>query len=188
MAGRIEARLKELNITLPEAAAPVASYVAAVRTGNLIFVSGQVTRNNDKLEYVGKLGREFDVAQGQQAARLCALNIIAQLKKALAGNLDRVKRCVKVTGFVNGTPEFADQPKVINGASDLLVDVFGEAGKHARAAVGMGSLPLGVAVEVEAVFEVAGGGAGTARAAGRTAARTARKPARKTVRRSPRRR
>jgi enamine deaminase RidA (YjgF/YER057c/UK114 family) len=155
MAGKIDARLKQLGITVPATAAPVANYVPTVRTGNLLFVSGQVTFKDGKAEYIGKLGREFNVEQGQQAARLCALNIIAQVKNALGGDLDRVTRCVKVTGFVNAIPDFTDQPKVVNGASDLLVEVFGEAGKHARAAVGTGSLPLGVAVEVEAIFEVA---------------------------------
>ena len=155
MAGKIDAHLKQLGITVPSASAPAANYVPTVRTGNLLFVAGQVTFKDGKAEYIGKLGREFNVEQGQQAARLCALNIIAQVKNALGGDLDRVKRCVKVTGFVNAIPDFTDQPKVVNGASDLLVEVFGEAGKHARAAVGTGSLPLGVAVEVEAIFEVA---------------------------------
>jgi enamine deaminase RidA (YjgF/YER057c/UK114 family) len=155
MSGKIESRLKELGLTLPAATTPAANYVPTVRTGNLVFVAGQVTLNNGKLEYVGKLGREFGVEDGQKAARLCALNIIAHLKNACDGDLDRVRRCVRVGGFVNAVPEFGDHPKVINGASDLFVQVFGEAGKHARAAVGVGSLPFGVAVEVEAVFEVA---------------------------------
>ncbi|MGQ0663713.1 MAG: RidA family protein [Pseudomonadota bacterium] len=154
MAGRIEARLQELGIALPSAAVPVANYVPFVRTGDLVFVSGQITLQDGKPEFIGKLGREFGVAAGREAARLCAINILAQLKAAL-GDLDRVKRCVKLTGFVNSTPEFADHPKVINGASDLMVEVLGEAGRHARAAVGAASLPLGVAVEVEAVFEAA---------------------------------
>jgi enamine deaminase RidA (YjgF/YER057c/UK114 family) len=155
MSGKIESRLKELGLTLPAATTPAANYVPTVRTGNLVFVAGQVTLNNGKLEYVGKLGREFGIEDGQKAARLCALNIIAHLKNACGGDLDRVRRCVRVGGFVNAVPEFGDHPKVINGASDLFVEVFGEAGKHARAAVGVGSLPFGVAVEVEAVFEVA---------------------------------
>lgn len=155
MSGKIESRLKELGLTLPAATTPAANYVPTVRTGNLVFVAGQVTLDNGKLEYVGKLGREFGVEDGQKAARLCALNIIAHLKNACDGDLDRVRRCVRVGGFVNAVPEFGDHPKVINGASDLFVQVFGEAGKHARAAVGVGSLPFGVAVEVEAVFEVA---------------------------------
>ncbi|HEX6978498.1 MAG TPA: RidA family protein [Alphaproteobacteria bacterium] len=155
MSGKIEARLKELGISLPAATTPAANYVPTVRTGNLVFVAGQVTLKDGKLEYVGKLGREYGVEDGQKAARLCALNVLAHLKNACDGDLDRVRRCVRVGGFVNAVPEFGDHPKVINGASDLFVEVFGEAGKHARAAVGVGSLPFGVAVEVEAVFEVA---------------------------------
>ena len=119
----------------------------------LAFVSGQVTSWNGEIKYKGKLGKEVGIEEGQQAARICALNIIAQLK-AVLGDLDRVKRCLKLGVFVNSTPEFTDQPKVANGASDLMVEVFGEAGKHARFAVSAGSLPLGCAVEVDAVFEV----------------------------------
>lgn len=155
MAGKIDARIKELKIELPKAAAPAANYVPFVIAGKLLFTAGQVTFWNGELKFVGKLGREFSVEQGYEAARLCALNIVAQAKAACGGDLDKIKRCVKVVGFVNCTPEFTDQPKVINGASDLLVQVFGDAGKHARSAVGMGSLPLGVATEVEAVFELA---------------------------------
>jgi enamine deaminase RidA (YjgF/YER057c/UK114 family) len=155
MAGRIEAKLKELGIELPTPPAPVASYVPYVRTGNLVFVSGQVTLGPKGLEYVGIVGKDFSTAEGQAAARLCAINVIAQLKAALDGDLDRVTRCVKVTGFVNAVPGYAEHPEVINGASNLFGDVFGEAGRHARAAVGAGSLPRNVAVEVEAIFEVA---------------------------------
>jgi enamine deaminase RidA (YjgF/YER057c/UK114 family) len=155
MPGKIDARLKQLGITLPDAGAPAANYVPTVQSGNLVFIAGQITLNNGKREFVGKLGREFGVEDGQKAARLCALNIIAHLRNACGGDLDRVKRCVRVGGFVNGTPDFLDQPQVINGASNLLVEVFGDAGKHARAAVGVASLPFGVAVEVEATFEVA---------------------------------
>jgi enamine deaminase RidA (YjgF/YER057c/UK114 family) len=140
---------------LPSLSAPAANYVPTVRSGNLLFVAGQVTFQDGKVQYVGKLGREFGVDEGQKAARLCALNIMAHVRGALGGDLDRVKRCVRLGGFVNAVPDFTDHPKVVNGASDLIVEVFGEAGKHARAAVGCGSLPLGVAVEVEAVFEVA---------------------------------
>ncbi len=154
MAGKIDARLKELGITLPEAPMPVANYVPAVRSGNLLFVSGQVPMEGGKPQFIGKLGREFKIEDGQKAARLCALNVIAQVRAALGGDLDKVKRCVRVGGFVNCTPEFGDQPQVINGASDLFVQVFGDAGKHARAAVGVSALPRGVAAEVEAVFEV----------------------------------
>ena len=154
MAGRIDARLKELDITLPKAASPVANYVPFVVTGNLVFVSGQVTLGPNGLEYVGQVGKEFTVEQGQAAARLCALNVVAQLREACGGNLDRVKRCVKVTGFVNAVPGFAQPPEVENGASDTFEQVFGDIGTHARAAVGAGSLPRNVAVEVEAIFEI----------------------------------
>ena len=151
---KIDARLKELGIELPTPAKPVATYVGWVRTGNLVFTSGQVPLKDGKFEFQGKVGKDFSVEEGAKAARLCAINVLAQVKDACGGNLDRVRRCVKVLGFVNGTPEFADQPKVINGASDLIVEVFGDRGKHARSAVGSGSLPINVAVEVEAIFEV----------------------------------
>lgn len=154
MAGRIEARLRDLGLELPQAAAPVAAYVPVVRTGNLLFTSGQITLWNGELRHVGKLGAGLTVEQGQEAARLCALNILAQAKAALDGDLDRVVRVVKLVGFVNSTPDFTDQPKVVNGASELMLAVFGDAGRHARSAVSAGSLPLGVAVEVEAIFEV----------------------------------
>lgn len=154
MAGKIDARLKELGITIPEGVAPAGNYVPAVRSGNLVFVAGQIPLEGGKPQFIGKLGREFKVEDGQKAARLCAINIISQLRAALGGDLDKVKRIVRVGGFVNAVPDFTDQPQVINGASDLLVQIFGEAGKHARAAVGVSSLPRGVAVEVEAVAEV----------------------------------
>ena len=155
MAGRLDARLKELGITLPEAPTPAANYVPFVRSGNLVFIAGQIPMEGGKPQFIGKLGREMKVEDGQKAARLCALNVVAQLRAALGGDLDRVKRCVRVGGFVNCTPEFTDQPQVVNGASDLIVQIFGDAGKHARAAVGTSSLPRGVATEVEAIFEVA---------------------------------
>ena len=155
MAGKIEARLKELNIELPKAAAPAANYVPYVLAGKTLYVAGQVTFWNGELKFLGKVGREFSIEQGQQAARLCALNILAQAKAACDGDLDRIKRCCKVGGFVNCPPDFQDHPKVINGASDLLVEVLGDAGKHARFAVGAGSLPFGVATEVDAIFELA---------------------------------
>jgi enamine deaminase RidA (YjgF/YER057c/UK114 family) len=155
MAGRIEGRLKELKLELPTAAKPVANYVPVVRTGNLAFVSGQVTVQNGEFKFIGKLGREFTLEQGQQAARLCGMNILAQLKAALDGDLDRVKRCVKLVVFVNSLDDFKDQPKVANGVSDLMVEVFGDAGRHARSAIGVNVLPLDVAVEAEAIFEVA---------------------------------
>lgn len=153
MAGIIDARLKELGVTLPDAPAPAANYVPYVQTGNLVFVSGQISQGPDGL-IKGRLGADMDVAAGAAAARRCGLSLIAQAKAALGGDLDRVARVVKLSGFVNSTPEFADQPKVVNGCSDLMVEVFGDAGRHARAAVSAPALPLGVAVEIEAVFEV----------------------------------
>jgi enamine deaminase RidA (YjgF/YER057c/UK114 family) len=155
MSGKIDARLKELGITLPEPPAPVASYVPYVVSGNLVFVSGQITLSAEGLKYVGKVGADISLEDGKAAARLCAVNVIAQVKAACGGDLDRVKRCVKVGVFVNAVPDFTQHPEVANGASDLFQDVFGDAGKHARAAVGAGSLPRGVAAEVEAVFEIA---------------------------------
>ena len=155
MSGKIDARLKELGITLPEPPAPVASYVPTVVSGNLVFVSGQVTLSAEGLKYVGKVGADISLEDGKAAARLCAVNVIAQVKAACGGDLDRVRRCVRVGVFVNATPDFTQHPEVANGASDLFQDVFGDAGKHARAAVGAGSLPRGVAAEVEAVFEIA---------------------------------
>ncbi|MBL8907627.1 MAG: RidA family protein [Rhizobiales bacterium] len=152
--GQIDKRLAELGITLPVPAKPVANYVGWVRTGNLVFTAGQVPLKDGKIEFQGKLGKDYTVEQGAEAARICAINVVAQLKDAVGGDLDRIKRIVKVVGFVNGVPDFADHPKVINGASDLLVEIFGDKGRHARSAVGSGSLPVNVAVEVEAVAEV----------------------------------
>jgi enamine deaminase RidA (YjgF/YER057c/UK114 family) len=152
---RIEDRLKELDITLPTPPSPVASYVPYVVSGNLVFISGQITLAPDGLKYIGTVGKEISVDDAKAAARLCAVNVIAQLKAACGGDLDRVKRVVKVTAFVNAAPGFTQHPEVANGASDLFVAVFGDAGKHARAAVGAGSLPRNVAVEVDAVFELA---------------------------------
>ena len=154
MAGRIEKILAETKIELPKAAAPVANYVPTVQAGNLLFTAGQVTVWNGEFKFVGKLGKEYTVEQGQQAARLCGLNVLAQVRAALGGDLDRVKRCVRLGVFVNSTDDFTDQPKVANGVSDLMVEVFGEAGKHARSAVGVNVLPLNLAVEVDAVFEI----------------------------------
>jgi len=154
MSGKIAARLAELKIELPKAAAPVANYVPVVITGNQAFVSGQVTVWNGEFKYIGRLGKEFQVEDGQKAARLCGHNIVAQLQSAL-GDLDRVKRCVKLNVFVNSAPDFTDQPKVANGVSDFMVEMFGNAGKHARSAVGVAQFPLGVAVEVDATFEIA---------------------------------
>ena len=155
MAGQIEARLQELGIELPQPAAPVANYVAYVISGKLIFVSGQVPIEGGVFKHVGKLGGEIGVEEGQAAARLCGINIIAQVKQALGGDLDRVTRIVKLGGFVNSAGDFTQQPQVINGVSDLMGEVFGDKGKHARAAVSAASLPAGVAVEVDAVVEFA---------------------------------
>lgn len=155
MTGRIETRLAELGIVLPPAAAPVANYVPFVVSGGLVFVSGQVGMADGKPRYLGRLGADLDVDTGYQAARLCGLNLLVQLKAACGGDLDRVRQVVRLGGFVNCTPEFTDHPKVVNGASDLMVEVFGDTGRHARAAVGAPSLPLGVAVEVEGVFAIA---------------------------------
>lgn len=150
-----DARLAALKIELPNPAAPAANYVPTVIAGNLLFVAGQITIFNGEVRYLGKLGAGVDIDTGKQAARLCGLNIISQARNALGGSLDRIKRCVKVGGFVNCTPEFIDHPQVVNGASDLMVEVFGDAGKHARFAVGAVSLPRGVSVEVDAIFEIA---------------------------------
>ena len=152
--GQIDKRLAELGITLPVPAKPVANYVGWVRTGNLVYTAGQVSLKDGKIEYQGKVGSDYSVEDAQKAARLCAINIIAQIKEACDGDLDRVRRIVKLVGFVNAVPEFTDHPKVVNGASDVMVEVFGDRGKHARSAVGSGSLPINVAVEVEAIAEV----------------------------------
>ena len=148
----VEQTLAEKGITLPAAPMPAANYVPFVQTGNLVFISGQISADDNGL-ITGKLGDTTSLEDGAAAARRCGLALIAQLKAAI-GNLDRVTRVVKLTGFVNSTPDFTDQPKVINGCSDLMVEVFGEAGRHARAAVSAPALPFGVAVEIEAVFEV----------------------------------
>jgi enamine deaminase RidA (YjgF/YER057c/UK114 family) len=155
MTGKIDARLSALGIVLPTPPAPVASYVPYVVSGHLVFISGQVTAAPDGLKYIGIVGADLSLEDGKAAARLCAINVLAQAKTACGGDLDRVKRCVKLTVFVNAAPGFTQHPEVANGASDLIVEVFGEAGRHARAAVGAGSLPRNVACEVEAVFEIA---------------------------------
>jgi enamine deaminase RidA (YjgF/YER057c/UK114 family) len=154
MTGKIDARLAALGLSLPDAPMPAANYVPWVQTGSLVFVSGQISQGPEGL-IKGKLGADLDVAAGAAAARSCALSLMAQLRAACGGDLDRVVRVVKLTGFVNSTPDFTDQPRVVNGCSDLLVEVFGEAGRHARSAVSAGSLPLGVAVEIEGIFEIA---------------------------------
>jgi len=148
----IAQKLSELNISVPEAAAPAANYVPYMRSGNLLFISGQLPFENGQLIHKGRLGENVSIEDGYKAARQCAINIIAQIKAA--GGLEKVARIVRLGGFVNSTADFTDQPKVVNGASDLFVAVFGDAGRHARAAVGSPSLPLGVAVEVDAVVEL----------------------------------
>lgn len=153
MSDKYETRLSELGIALPEAPAPAANYVPYVIVGNLIFVSGQISMDENGL-ICGKLGHNFSIEQGQAAAKTCAINLIAQLKSACDGDLGRLVRVVKLGGFVNSTLDFTQHPEVINGASDVIADVFGDAGKHARAAVGCSSLPRGVAVEVEGIFQI----------------------------------
>ena len=150
----IDKRLAEIGIELPAPASPVANYVGWVRSGNFVFTSGQLPLRDGKLLHQGIVGQEVSVQDATQAARLCAINIIAQLKQACDGNLDRIRRIVKLVGFVNGAPGFDEHPEVINGASDLMVEVFGDKGKHARAAVGAGSLPRNVPVEIDAVAEI----------------------------------
>lgn len=154
MAGVVESLLSELGLALPAAPLPAANYVPVVQTGNLLFVSGQISRSPDGEEIAGKLGLDLSIEDGQRAARICALNILAQVKAAV-GDLDRVTRIVRLNGFVNSTPDFTDHPKVINGASDLMGQVLGEKGKHSRCALGVAGLPFGVAVEIDAVVEVA---------------------------------
>jgi enamine deaminase RidA (YjgF/YER057c/UK114 family) len=154
MAGTIEKKLEELEIVLPTPAAPVANYVGFVRSGNLLFVSGQLCFAGGALLAIGKLGGTVSIEQGQAAARACGINLLAQLKAAL-GDLDKVVRVVRLGGFINATPDFLDAPKVMNGASDLMVAVFGEKGRHARTTVGVAALPADAAVEVEGIFEVA---------------------------------
>jgi enamine deaminase RidA (YjgF/YER057c/UK114 family) len=150
----IEAKLTSLGIVLPTPAAPVANYVGFVKSGNQVFISGQLPLENGALKFIGKVGAEISADDAKKAARLCAINILAQLKVACEGDLQRAVKCVKLGIFVNGEANFKDHPAVANGASDLMVEVLGDAGKHARAAVGAGSLPFGVAVEVDAIFEI----------------------------------
>jgi len=151
--GIIDARLEQLQVVLPSATKPVANFVPCVQTGNLLFVSGQIPTWNGELRYVGRVGAEISVDDARAAARLCALNVLAQAR-AFLGTLDRVKQVCQLHGFVNAVPGFIHHPAVVNGASDLLVEVFGESGKHSRFAVGAGSLPFNVAVEVAAVLEL----------------------------------
>jgi enamine deaminase RidA (YjgF/YER057c/UK114 family) len=154
MAGRIEERLAELGIELPRAPAPAAAYVPYTRAGDLLFVAGQLPVHLGELRYVGRIGEEFSVEEGQAAARQCGVNLIAQVADALNGDLDRLVRVVKLGGFVSATPAFKDHPKVINGASELMIQVFGDIGRHARFAVGANSLPFGVCVEIDGIFQV----------------------------------
>ena len=155
MAGMVESKLTELGLTLPALAAPIANYVGFVRTGDLLFVSGQLCLGADgKLVAKGKLGAEVSIEDGQKAARACAINLLAQIKAAV-GDLDRVVRVVRLGGFISSVPSFLDGPKVMNGASDLMVTVFGDKGRHARTTIGVAVLPLEAAVEVEGLFEVA---------------------------------
>ncbi len=149
-----EDKIKELNIQLPKAADPVGSYIATKISGKMLFISGQISINEKGELIKGKIGKELDIEAGYNAAKRCALSIIAQVKKACDNDLSKIKSCVKLTGFVNSTDDFIDQPKVINGASDLIASVFGNSGMHTRAAVSTNSLPLGVAVEVDAIFEL----------------------------------
>ncbi len=153
MPNEFERKLKDLGIVLPDAAAPAANYVPYVRIGNMLFVSGQISQNLDGL-IVGQLGKNFSLDKGYQAARFCGIALISQVKSACDGDLSQLKRVVRLGGFVNASSDFTDHPKVINGASDLMVEIFGQKGTHARAAVGSSSLPLGVAVEVDGIFEL----------------------------------
>ncbi len=154
MAGKIDARLAELGITIPTQAQTAGNYVGFIMVHDLVFLAGQVPVENGVRKFIGKVGRDVTLEGAQQAARLAATNLLAHLKAACGGDLDRVLRCVRLTGYVNATEDFLAHPTVINGASDFIVEIFGEAGKHARSAVGAGSLPSGVAVEVEGIFQV----------------------------------
>ena len=150
----IEKKLKELSIELPNAPDPVGAYVAFKKVNNLLFISGQLPISNDGKMIKGQIGKNLTLEDGQKASKLCVINILAQAKKALNGDLNNIKNCVKITGFVNSTDDFKDQPKVINPASETLSAVFGDKGKHARVAISANSLPLGAAVEIDAIFEI----------------------------------
>ena len=150
----ISDNLKKLNIELPNAPDPVGAYVAFKIVNKLLFISGQISVDSNGRFIKGKVGKDIDLKKGQEAAKLCAINIIAQAKKACSGNLEKISSCIKLTGFVNSSDEFIDQPKIINGASELISAVFGENGKHTRAAISVNSLPLGVSVEIDAIFEL----------------------------------
>jgi enamine deaminase RidA (YjgF/YER057c/UK114 family) len=153
MSGTIEAKLAEMGIELPEAPAPAANYVPYVISGDLVFVSGQIPKNDDGM-ILGRLGDTMSIEDGQEAAKACAIALLAQVKAACGGDLDRLAKVVKLGGFVNATADFTDHPSVINGASDFIGDLLGDVGAHARAAVGCSSLPLGVAVEIEGIFQI----------------------------------
>ena len=150
----IEKKIKELNINLPEAKPPVGSYVATKKTGNLLFISGQISINENGELIKGKVGKDLTTEQCYEAAKRCGLSLVAQAKAACDGDFSQIKSCIKLTGFVNSTEDFTEQPKVINGASDLIASIFGDTGMHTRAAVSTNSLPLGVSVEVDAIFEL----------------------------------
>ena len=150
----IEDKLKKFNIVLPEPKAPVGAYVATKIVGNLLFISGQVSIDKSAKLIIGKIGKDLNLEEGYEAAKRCGLSIVAHVKNACGGDLDRIKTCVKLTGYVNSTDDFKDQPKIINGASDIIAKIFDEKGEHTRAAVSVNSLPLGVAVEVDAIFEI----------------------------------
>lgn len=150
---KVEAKLAEMGITLNDAPAPAANYVPFVQVGDIVYVSGQISMNADGF-IVGKLGENMDAAQGAEAAKTCAIGLLSQIKAACGGDLDRLVRVVKLTGFVNSTADFDDQPKVVNGASDFLVEALGDAGRHSRSAVSAASLPFGVAVEIEGIFQI----------------------------------
>jgi enamine deaminase RidA (YjgF/YER057c/UK114 family) len=150
----INQKLEKLGIILPKPITPIANYVPFVKTKNQVFISGQVPIENGEVKFIGKLGKNISIEDGQKAARICAINILSNLNTACDGDLDKVVRCVKLGIFVNAIPEFTDHPIVANGASDLMVEVFAEKGKHSRFAMGAGSLPRGVAVEIDAVFEI----------------------------------
>ncbi|WP_292619942.1 RidA family protein [Mesorhizobium sp.] len=150
-----EQRIIERGIFLPEAAIPRAKIRPFVRAGSLVFLSGQIPQWNGEIRFVGKVGQELTVEDGYEAAKLCSLNLVAQLRRALGGSLDSIVQCVRLSGYVNATSAFSEQPKVINGCSDVMTEIFGDAGEHARTAIGVGSLPFNVAVEADAVFEVA---------------------------------
>ena len=150
----IEENINKLRIVIPDAPAPVGAYVAFKFVNKLLFISGQISVDSNGRFIKGKVGKDIDLKKGQEAAKLCAINIIAQAKKACSGDLEKISSCIKLTGFVNSSDEFIDQPKIINGASELISAVFGENGKHTRAAISVDSLPLGVSVEIDAIFEL----------------------------------